>query len=204
MRPAVVAMAAGDDAPPVELAAMVGMKYLFLEQRAAAGRRRTRSRWCSRARGRGWRPGWLTPAPAARRSICRPIRSLAGYVSMREPRQLFQEFTALMMKDERVLRRQPGRGGGETRRGVHREPDRGVRDRGGLRAERVLRDWPDVGDGRPGVQPGGHRQLAPEARGTRQRRACGRRAGQANRLRAGERGRAGLEHHDRPEAFHSA
>ena len=33
----VVAMAAGDDAPPIELAGMTGVKYLFLEQRAPAG-----------------------------------------------------------------------------------------------------------------------------------------------------------------------
>ena len=33
----VIAMAEGDDAPPVEFAAMTGMKYLFLEQRAPAG-----------------------------------------------------------------------------------------------------------------------------------------------------------------------
>ena len=33
----VIAKAAGDDAPPIEFAGMVGMKYLFLEQRAPAG-----------------------------------------------------------------------------------------------------------------------------------------------------------------------
>ena len=32
-----VTMAAEDDAPPIELAGMIGMKYLFLEQRAPAG-----------------------------------------------------------------------------------------------------------------------------------------------------------------------
>ena len=35
--PPVVAAASGDDAPPIEFAGMIGMKYLFLEQRAAAG-----------------------------------------------------------------------------------------------------------------------------------------------------------------------
>ena len=35
--PPLVTMAAGDDAPPIELAGMIGMKYLFLEQRAPAG-----------------------------------------------------------------------------------------------------------------------------------------------------------------------
>ena len=33
----VIAMAAGDDAPPIEFAGMTGVKYLFLEQRAPAG-----------------------------------------------------------------------------------------------------------------------------------------------------------------------
>src|SRR6185436_5525755 len=32
--PPVVTMAAGDDAPPIKLAGMIGMKYVFLEQRA--------------------------------------------------------------------------------------------------------------------------------------------------------------------------
>ncbi len=35
--PAVVAMAAGDDAPPIELASMIGMQYVFFEQRAPNG-----------------------------------------------------------------------------------------------------------------------------------------------------------------------
>ena len=33
----VIAMAAGDDAPPIEFAGMTGVKYLFLEQRSPAG-----------------------------------------------------------------------------------------------------------------------------------------------------------------------
>ena len=32
-----VTIAAEEDAPPIELAAMMGMKYMFLEQRAPAG-----------------------------------------------------------------------------------------------------------------------------------------------------------------------
>ncbi len=35
----------------------------------------------------------------ARRSICRPTPSLAGYASTREPWQLFEEFGALMTKE---------------------------------------------------------------------------------------------------------
>src|SRR4029079_1597354 len=35
--PPVVKKASGDDAPPIELAGMIGMKYLFVEQRAPAG-----------------------------------------------------------------------------------------------------------------------------------------------------------------------
>ena len=40
--PPIVTMAAGDDAPPIELAGMIGMRYLFVEQRAPAGARRKR------------------------------------------------------------------------------------------------------------------------------------------------------------------
>ena len=40
----VIAMAAGDDAPPIKLAGMTGVKYLFLEQRSPGERKRTRSR----------------------------------------------------------------------------------------------------------------------------------------------------------------
>ena len=40
----VIAMAAGDDAPPIEFAGMTGVKYLFLEQRSPRERKKTRSR----------------------------------------------------------------------------------------------------------------------------------------------------------------
>ena len=35
--PPVVTMAAGSDAPPIELAGMIGMRYLFVEQRRSSG-----------------------------------------------------------------------------------------------------------------------------------------------------------------------
>ena len=143
--PAVVAMAAGDDAPPIELAAMIGMKYLFVEQRAPAGAEENEVTLVFEGARTGM-ASWLADAGSGGAAEYLPADSLlAGYVSMREPLQLFQEFTALMTEARRVVRTQPGRGGRETRRGLHREPDRGVGDRGGLRGERVLRDRPDGG-----------------------------------------------------------
>ena len=98
--PAVVAMAAEDDAPPVEFAAMIGMKYLFLEQRAPAG---TEENELTLVFG-GARTGmasWLADAGSGGAAEYLPADSLlAGYVSMQEPWQLFQEFTALMTKTE--------------------------------------------------------------------------------------------------------
>jgi hypothetical protein len=80
---------------------MIGVKYLFVEQRAPRGRKRTRSRWCSRARARGW-ASWLADAGSGGAAEYLPADALlAGYVSTREPRQLFQEFTALMTRENR-------------------------------------------------------------------------------------------------------
>jgi hypothetical protein len=94
----VIAMASGDDAPPVELAAMVGMKYLFLEQRAPAGAEENEVTLVFEGERKGM-ASWLADAGSGGAAEYLPADTLlAGYVSTREPGQLFQEFTALMMK----------------------------------------------------------------------------------------------------------
>jgi hypothetical protein len=98
--PAVVAMAAGDDAPPVELAAMIGMKYLFLEQRTPAGAEENEVTMVFQGKRTGM-ASWLADAGAGGVAEYLPADSLAaGYVSVREPWQLFQEFTALMVEKD--------------------------------------------------------------------------------------------------------
>jgi hypothetical protein len=95
----VITMAEGDDAPPVELAAIVGMKYLFLEQRAPAGAEENEVTLVFQGARKGM-ASWLADAGSGGAAEYLPADSLlAGYVSMREPWQLFQEFTALMMKE---------------------------------------------------------------------------------------------------------
>jgi len=50
-----------------------------------AVRKRTRSHSCLAARGRGWHRGWLTPAPAARRSIWRRMPCSPGMCPRANP-----------------------------------------------------------------------------------------------------------------------
>jgi ferric-dicitrate binding protein FerR (iron transport regulator) len=101
--PVLVAMAAGDDAPPVELAAMIGMKYVFVEQRATAGGEENELTLVFDGERKGM-AAWLADAGSGGVAEYLPADALvAGYVSMREPWQLFQEFTALMLEREESL-----------------------------------------------------------------------------------------------------
>ena len=77
------------------------MKYLFLEQRAPRGveENEVTLRVPGRAKGHGVR-GSPTAAPGARRSTCRPMPCLPVTSSTREPWQLFEEFTALMTRQD--------------------------------------------------------------------------------------------------------
>ena len=95
----VIEMASGDDAPPIELAAMVGVKYLFLEQRAPAGAEENEVTLVFEGQRTGM-ASWLADAGAGGAAEYLPASALlAGYASMREPSQLFQEFTALMTQE---------------------------------------------------------------------------------------------------------
>ena len=91
-----IARAAGDDAPPIEFAGMAGVKYLFLEQRSPAGAEENEVTVTFQGARQGM-ASWLADGGSGGAAEYLPADALlAGYVSMRQPGQLFQEFTALM------------------------------------------------------------------------------------------------------------
>jgi len=98
--PPLVEAASGDDAPPVELAGMIGMKYLFLEQRAPTGVEENELTLAFQGPRKGM-ASWLADNGSGGAAEYLPADALlAGYVSTREPWQLFEEFTALMTREE--------------------------------------------------------------------------------------------------------
>jgi hypothetical protein len=79
---------------------MIGMKYLFLEQRAPAGAEENEVTFVFEGARKGM-ASWLADAGSGGAAEYLPADALlAGYASTREPWQLFQEFTALMVKQE--------------------------------------------------------------------------------------------------------
>jgi ferric-dicitrate binding protein FerR (iron transport regulator) len=98
--PPLVTMASGDDAPPIELAGMIGMKYLFLEQRAPAGAEENEVTFAFQGARTGM-GSWLADAGSGGAAEYLPADVLlAGYVSTREPLQLFEELTAQLTRSE--------------------------------------------------------------------------------------------------------
>ena len=96
----VIVMARDDDAPPVELAAMVGLKYLFLEQRSPAGAEENEITFVFPGERKGM-ASWLADSGSGGAAEYLPSDSLlAGYASTREPWQLFQELSAFMTKED--------------------------------------------------------------------------------------------------------
>jgi ferric-dicitrate binding protein FerR (iron transport regulator) len=96
--PPVVTMAAEDDAPPIKLAGMMGMKYIFLEQRAPAGAVENEVTFAFEGARTGM-GSWLADAGSGGAAEYLPADALAaGYVSTREPLQLFEEFAAQITK----------------------------------------------------------------------------------------------------------
>jgi hypothetical protein len=95
-----ITIAGEDDAPPVELAAMTGMKYVFLEQRAPAGADENEVTFTFNGPRTGM-ASWLADAGSGGAAEYLPADALlAGYVSTREPLQLFEELTAQITKSE--------------------------------------------------------------------------------------------------------
>ena len=147
--PPLVTMASGDDAPPIELAGMIGMKYLFLEQRAPAGAVENEVTFAFQGARTGM-GSWLADAGSGGAAEYLPADALlAGYVSTREPLQLFEEFTAQITRSEPDFERGLATHGREARRRLHPEPDRGVGDRSGPGGDGTLGQRPDVGHGEP-------------------------------------------------------
>jgi ferric-dicitrate binding protein FerR (iron transport regulator) len=98
--PLITVMAAKDDAPPIELAGMIGMKYLFLEQRAPAGAVENEVTFAFQGPRTGM-GSWLADAGSGGAAEYLPADALAaGYVSIREPLQLFEEFAAQITRVE--------------------------------------------------------------------------------------------------------
>ncbi len=98
--PPVVKMAAGDDAPPIEFAGLIGMKYVFLEQRAPAGAVENEVTLAFKGARTGM-GSWLADAGSGGAAEYLPADALlAGYVSTREPLQLFEEFAAQITRAE--------------------------------------------------------------------------------------------------------
>jgi hypothetical protein len=92
--PPLVKAASGDDAPPIELSRMIGMKYLFLEQRAPAGAEENEVTFAFEGPRTGM-GSWLADAGSGGAAEYLPADAfVAGYVSTREPLQLFEEFAA--------------------------------------------------------------------------------------------------------------
>jgi hypothetical protein len=95
-----ITIAAEDDAPPVELAAMTGMKYVFLEQRAPAGAEENEVTFAFQGPRTGM-ASWLADAGSGGAAEYIPADALlAGYVSTREPLQMFEELTAQITRSE--------------------------------------------------------------------------------------------------------
>ncbi len=159
--PSAIKQASGNDVPPVELAGLVGMKYLFLEQRAPAGAEENEVTFAFQGTRTGM-GSWLADTGSGGAAEYLPTDALlAGYASTREPLQLFEELTALDHEVRAGLRTRAGDDGREAWCRLHPEPDRGGGDRIGPGADRTLDQRPDVGHGDPGEQSVGYRQLPP-------------------------------------------
>lgn len=95
---ALVAVASQDDAPPVEFAAMTGVKYVFLEQRAPTGAEENEVTLAFEGPRTGM-ASWLADAGSGQAAEYIPADALlAGYVSTREPLQMFEELTTQLTK----------------------------------------------------------------------------------------------------------
>jgi hypothetical protein len=98
--PSIVKAASGDDAPPIKLAGMMGMKYIFLEQRSPAGAEENEVTFAFEGPRTGM-GSWLADAGSGGAAEYLPPDALAaGYVSTREPLQLFEELVAQITRSE--------------------------------------------------------------------------------------------------------
>jgi len=97
--PAVAAMAVGDDSP-FELARRIGLKYLFVEQRAPAGALENEITFTFEGARTGM-GAWLADSGSGGAAEYLPPDAIvAGYVSTREPLRLFEDITAQLTKTQ--------------------------------------------------------------------------------------------------------
>lgn len=100
----VVKVAAGEDAPPIELAGMLGMKYLFVEQRAVTGAEENEVTLAFQGQRTGM-ASWLADTGSGGAAEYLSADALvAGYASTREPWQLFEELVTLLTKADPSFR----------------------------------------------------------------------------------------------------
>jgi hypothetical protein len=98
--PPLVTLASGDDAPPVKLAGMIGMKYIFVEQRAPGGAEENEVTLAFQGARTGM-GSWLADSGSGGAAEYIPSDALLGaYVSTREPLQLFEELSAQITRVE--------------------------------------------------------------------------------------------------------
>jgi len=84
----------GGDAPPIKLASMMGMKYIFVEQRAPAGAEENEVTLAFEGQRTGL-GSWLADAGSGGAAEYLPSDVLAaGYVSTRQPLEVFNELAA--------------------------------------------------------------------------------------------------------------
>jgi ferric-dicitrate binding protein FerR (iron transport regulator) len=100
----VIQMAEGSDAPPIEFAGLTGMRYLFLEQRAPEGAEENEVTVMFLGQRWGLASGLADGGSGGAADYLPSAALLAGYVSTREPGQLFQEFTKLMPDQQQLQR----------------------------------------------------------------------------------------------------
>ena len=191
--PPVVKEASGDDAPPIEFAGMVGMRYLFLEQRAPAGAEENEVTFAFEGTRTGM-GSWLADTGSGGAAEYLPADALiAGYASTREPMQLFEEFTAQIAKSAPDYER--GLAAIDEKLGAGFMQD--LTAALGTESALALTGFSTSGPtwvmasvaNNPSVIDSSLQKLA-----KRSTRSWARPAGQADRVRAGDRGRTDLEH----------
>ena len=97
--PPLMKMGSAND-EPIELAGMIGMNYVFFEQRAPAGAVENEVTLAFQGARTGM-ASWLADAGSGGAAEYLPMDALvAAYASTREPWQLFEEFTAQITRSE--------------------------------------------------------------------------------------------------------
>ena len=96
----VVKMASAGDAAPIDIAGVLGMKYLFLEQRAPAGAVENEVTFAFQGARTGMGSWLADTGSGGAAEYLSADALLAAYVSTREPLQLFEEFAAQITRAE--------------------------------------------------------------------------------------------------------